>query len=600
MCAATRYPEAIPPCKITSSSVVIALTKFFSTFGLPCEEHLHILEQVLARLARASLTLNLAKCDFGKATVTYLGRQVGQGPVKPLTAKPLTALMSPKVDFVWSSTCQHAFYSAKSLLSHASVLAAPDFSCAFKQEVDASATGAGAVLLQVDIDGVDHPVCYFSLYGQTTEGTARTGESNAKAATRGATLKQRRPYCPEGQQPGPFGGFTPAWADSGAMLFPGKRGEPAWGVAAKPGQIAEPRCFLGREESQHWDLLLGCQEAVERSWWTDMEPAFCFESRNNSCLKKNSPMPLRVTLYFIIGVIIILTVCGNFLVTFSIAYFKQLHTPTNYLILSLAMSDLLVGMVVMFPNMIRLVESCWYFGDFLCNICLSFNVSLITASIINLSFISIDRYYAVCHPLLYRTRISTNVVLIMILLCWTISPIIGFGMIFMKLNILGIEEFYYNHFMCEGQCALVQGKISSTVSSIVSFYLPAIILLGVYLKIFLVAQRQFKNIKNAGCVNSVKTSNKSQTKATKTLAIVMGAFLSCWTPLFVCVITNPYVSNSIPQLLLETLVWLGYFNSAMNPIIYAFFYSWFRKAFQLITSGSIFKSDLSETKLFTE
>ncbi|XP_041662994.1 trace amine-associated receptor 1-like [Cheilinus undulatus] len=331
-----------------------------------------------------------------------------------------------------------------------------------------------------------------------------------------------------------------------------------------------------------------------------MEPEFCFESRNNSCLKKNSPMPLRVTLYFIIGVIIILTVCGNFLVTFSIAYFKQLHTPTNYLILSLALSDLLLGVFVMFPTMIRLVESCWYFGDFLCNVCLSSSITLGTASIINLSFIAVDRYYAVCHPLLYRTRISTNVVLIMIFICWTVSPILGFGIIFLKINILGIEEFYYNHFVCEGQCTAIHGKLSSTVSSIVSFYLPAVILLGVYLKIFLVAQRQFKSIKNAGCVSSVKTSNKSQTKATKTLAIVMGAFLSCWTPFFVCVITNPFIGNSVSPVLFETLAWLGFLNSAMNPIIYAFFYSWFRKAFQLITSGNIFKSDLSETTLFTE
>ncbi|XP_041662940.1 trace amine-associated receptor 1-like [Cheilinus undulatus] len=331
-----------------------------------------------------------------------------------------------------------------------------------------------------------------------------------------------------------------------------------------------------------------------------MEPEFCFESRNNSCLKRNFPTPLRVTLYFILVVVIILTVCGNFLVTFSIAYFKQLHTPTNYLILALAMSDLLLGVFVMFPKMIRFVESCWYFGEFFCNVCMSFDVSLITASIINLSFIAVDRYYAVCHPLLYRTRISTNVVLIMILLCWTVSPIIGFGIVFLKLNILGIEDFYYNHFMCEGQCALIQGKLSSTVSSIFSFYLPAITLLGVYLKIFLVAQRQFKSIKTAGCVSSVKTSNKSQTKATKTLAIVMGAFLSCWTPFFVCNITNPFISHSLPPLLTETLVWVGCFNSAMNPIIYAFFYSWFKKAFQLITSGNIFKSDLSETTLFSE
>ena len=75
---------------------------------------------------------------------------------------PLTNLVSPKVAFVWTPECQHTFESVKSLLTLAPVLATPDFTKPFKLEVDASAVGAGAVLLQEDAGGVDHPVCYFS------------------------------------------------------------------------------------------------------------------------------------------------------------------------------------------------------------------------------------------------------------------------------------------------------------------------------------------------------------------------------------------------------------------------------------------------------
>ena len=74
----------------------------------------------------------------------------------------LTNLLSPKVEYVWTAECNHAFESVKSLLTHAPVLAAPDFTTPFKLEVDASAVGAGAVLLQEDEGGVDHPVSYFS------------------------------------------------------------------------------------------------------------------------------------------------------------------------------------------------------------------------------------------------------------------------------------------------------------------------------------------------------------------------------------------------------------------------------------------------------
>ncbi len=51
------------------------------------EEHIQILEQVFAHLASTSLTINLTKCEFGKATLTYLGRQAGQGQVCPMEAK---------------------------------------------------------------------------------------------------------------------------------------------------------------------------------------------------------------------------------------------------------------------------------------------------------------------------------------------------------------------------------------------------------------------------------------------------------------------------------------------------------------------------------
>jgi len=330
-----------------------------------------------------------------------------------------------------------------------------------------------------------------------------------------------------------------------------------------------------------------------------MEPVFCYKSRNRSCLRTIYPLPVRITVYTVLGATVILTVCGNLLVTGAIAYFKQLHTPTNYLIASLAMSDFLLGFLVMFPSMVQSVETCWYFGDLFCKIYISFDVMLCTTSILNLSFISLDRHYAVCQPLLYTRKMSVKVVFIMILLTWSISALIGFGMIFLKLNLWGIEELYYNHIFCEGECVLFQSGLSSTVSSVLSFYIPGIIMLGVYLKIFLVARRQLRSIQNSSCMKAERKSNTSQTKATTTLAIIMGAFLSFWTPFFVCNIIDPFISYSTPPALFTTVVWVGYLNSTVNPLIYALFYSWFRKALRLFISGNIFKTDISETTLFT-
>ena len=74
----------------------------------------------------------------------------------------LTSLLSPKVDLEWTPECQNEFDSVMSLLCHAPVLATPDISQPFKLEVDASAVGTGAVLLQEDAQGIDYPVSYYS------------------------------------------------------------------------------------------------------------------------------------------------------------------------------------------------------------------------------------------------------------------------------------------------------------------------------------------------------------------------------------------------------------------------------------------------------
>uniref|UniRef100_A0A673CUA2 Trace amine-associated receptor 1 n=1 Tax=Sphaeramia orbicularis TaxID=375764 RepID=A0A673CUA2_9TELE len=185
-----------------------------------------------------------------------------------------------------------------------------------------------------------------------------------------------------------------------------------------------------------------------------MEPVLCYESVNGSCPKTIYPLAIRITLYVILGILVTLTVFGNFLVITSIAYFKQLHTPTNYLIFSLAVSDLLLGLIVMLPSMFRCVETCWYFGDVFCKIYMSSDVTLCTASILNLLCISVDRHYAVCQPLIYSRKITVNVVLIMILLSWSVSVVTGFGMVYLELNIWGIEEFFYTHISCVGGCTV--------------------------------------------------------------------------------------------------------------------------------------------------
>ncbi|CAL8336500.1 unnamed protein product, partial [Boreogadus saida] len=314
-----------------------------------------------------------------------------------------------------------------------------------------------------------------------------------------------------------------------------------------------------------------------------MEPEFCYG--NGSCVRTVYPVAVRAILYLGLGSAVVLTVLGNLFVIVAIAHFKQLHTPTNYLTLSLAVSDLLLGVLIMLPGMIRAVETCWFFGEMFCKVFMSSDILLCNASILNLSFIAIDRYYAVCHPMLYPLKITVHTAVVMILFTWCASAVVGFGMVFLKLN---------NNLACEGGCILFLTVFTSTVSAIISFYLPGVIMLAIYM----VAQRQVRTtgVQNTSC----SKVDKHQRKATKTLAIIMGVFLSFWAPFFICNIIYPFIGYSIPPTLFDILSWLGYLNSTINPLVYAFFYSWFRKAFQIIVSGRIFWSDMSDTKLFAE
>ena len=76
---------------------------------------------------------------------------------------------------------------------------------------------------------------------------------------------------------------------------------------------------------------------------------------------------------------------------------------------------------------------------------------------------------------------------------------------------------------------------------------------------------------------------RRENKAAKTLGVIMGAFLCCWLPFFTWYIYDALCGELCPEtpaIVVSVLFWIGYVNSALNPLIYALFNRDFRHAFQ--------------------
>uniref|UniRef100_A0A3Q3WJ43 G-protein coupled receptors family 1 profile domain-containing protein n=1 Tax=Mola mola TaxID=94237 RepID=A0A3Q3WJ43_MOLML len=157
---------------------------------------------------------------------------------------------------------------------------------------------------------------------------------------------------------------------------------------------------------------------INYSTW---EPVLCFPNINSSCKRLSRPLSETAVLFTLLAFASLLTVILNLLVVISISHFRQLHTPTNALLLSLAVADLVVGLLVMPIEGLRYIQTCWLLGMLMCALTPYVSYSLFSVSLGNMVLISIDRYLAICDPLLYSTKITLNRVKNVICLCWVIS-----------------------------------------------------------------------------------------------------------------------------------------------------------------------------------
>ncbi|XP_053273595.1 trace amine-associated receptor 13c-like [Pleuronectes platessa] len=323
-------------------------------------------------------------------------------------------------------------------------------------------------------------------------------------------------------------------------------------------------------------------------------PPLCFPSLNSSCRRLLRPRSETALLFTLLASVSLLTVTLNLLVIISISHFRQLHTPTNSLLLSLAVSDLLVGLLAMPIEGLRHIETCWLLGRLMCALTPYLSYCLLSASLGNMVLISIDRYLAICDPLLYSSKITLNRVKVLICLCWACSLLYN-GLILMEH--LAWPDRYNS---CHGECVVVISFISGIVDLLVTFVGPCTLMVVLYIRVFVVAISQVRLIQSHAAATNARSglaARTSERKAARTLGIVIAVFLMCFCPYYYPSLAGQDTSNSLSYF--AVLSWVMLMNSCMNPLIYALFYPWFRKSIKLIITLKILQPRSKEVNILS-
>ncbi|KAK2840286.1 hypothetical protein Q5P01_014026 [Channa striata] len=322
------------------------------------------------------------------------------------------------------------------------------------------------------------------------------------------------------------------------------------------------------------------------------ETELCFpQLLNASCVKPQRPH-FEVLLTYVLALSLsLLTAFLNLLVIISISHFKQLHTPTNFLLLSLAVSDFFVGFLLF--GQILVTDGCWLLGDHMCIMYQYLDYVITSTSVGNMVLISVDRYVAICDPLHYPIKVTQIRVKICVSLCWICS------VIFQSLILKDVLKQPGRYNSCIGECIIVNNYAAGLAEVIFSFILPITVIIFLYMRVFTVAVSQARAMRSHVTTvtqRSTKvTAKKSELKAARTLGVVVVVFLMCLCPFYCVALTGQ--DNLMDASSVAFVTILYYFNACLNPLIYTLFYPWFRKSIKLILALRILQPDSCETNL---
>ncbi|XP_059757068.1 adenosine receptor A3 [Balaenoptera ricei] len=286
-----------------------------------------------------------------------------------------------------------------------------------------------------------------------------------------------------------------------------------------------------------------------------------------------------ITVEILIG---LCAIVGNVLVIWVVKLNPSLQNTTFYFIVSLALADIAVGVLVMPLAIVISLGVTIHFYSCLLMACLL--LIFTHASIMSLLAIAVDRYLRVKLTVRYKRVTTQRRIWLALGLCWLVSFLVGLTPMFgwnVKLN----SEYHRNLTFLSCQFRSVMRMDYMVYFSFFTWiFIPLVVMCAIYLDIFYVIRNKlnqnFSNSKETGAFYG------REFKTAKSLFLVLFLFALSWLPLSVinCII---YFNGEVPQVVLYLGILLSHANSMMNPIVYAYKIKKFKETYLLILKAYV-------------
>ncbi|XP_012259564.2 D(2) dopamine receptor-like [Athalia rosae] len=267
------------------------------------------------------------------------------------------------------------------------------------------------------------------------------------------------------------------------------------------------------------------------------------------------------------GLLCVIIIFGNTLTILAIRLSRRLrNVKSNHFVLSLAISDFLVGLTLPYHLSFYIVDEL----NLVKVACVSRFVLIsfaCSASIYNLIAIAGDRYISIVHPLKYTRYMSKKVVYVIIVIGW--------------MTALGISSIptWWNCFDFADECEMdtVLPRYYTVAVLTPMLFVSWITMFVLYWRIWREASTHAQRLRDNSLYNDVP----SDWKSVQVVLMVLGCFSICWLPYLIVACTRSFDwSSKASPVTYKAMFSLAMANSGMNPIIYAWKNTNFRKAFE--------------------